>query len=165
MPAPESLVPFPSTTTPGRGARELPLETVPEGTLDPRGAKRRLDPTVREEPAPPPTPARRFRLFSRIAPPVLGNRGGSKPASTADAPITVEPRSDPAADAALKRRLDRQIREATGDKLRSFDVRVIDRRVHIQAKPAHFWQRRALRRTLETLPALDGYKTTIDVEE
>jgi hypothetical protein len=65
----------------------------------------------------------------------------------------------------LKRLLAREIREAAGDKLRSLDVRVIDRRVHIEAEAAHFWQRRALRRTLETLPALDGYKTTIDVDD
>jgi hypothetical protein len=166
MPAPELLAPLPSTVSPGRRAGELPLETVPEGTLDPYpGAKPRLQPTTREETAPPPAPSRRFRLFGRVAPaPIRGNRGSSKP-SPADAPITVEPRSDPAADAALKRRLDRQIREAAGDKLRSLDVRVIDRSVHIQAKPSRFWQRRALRHTLETLPALDGYKTTIDVDE
>jgi hypothetical protein len=155
MPAPESLAPLSTTVPPARGSRDLPLETVPEGTLQP---------TTREEPPPPPAPSRRFRLFGRVAPPLLGNRGASKPAA-ADASITVEPRSDPAADATLKRRLNTQIREAAGDKLRSLDVRVIDRSVHVQAKPSHFWQRRALRHTIETLPALDGYKTTIDVDE
>lgn len=167
MPAPDSIALPRSALPSSREPHSLTLEPLPEGTLDPdSNPLPRLRPTQRQETPESPTHSRRFRLFGGriLPPPFLGNRSASKP-ETEDAPITVEPRSDPAADAALKRRLQRQIREATGDKIRSLDVRVIDRTVHIVARPTHFWQRRALRRTLESLPALTGYKTTIDVDD
>ncbi len=77
--------------------------------------------------------------------------------------IQVEPRSDPAADAALKRRLEAQIQGAMGNQLRALDVRVVDRTIHVRAAVTRFWQKRAARRTLETLPALAGYRTRIEV--
>ena len=41
----------------------------------------------------------------------------------------------------------------------------MDRRVHVQAKAARFWQRRSVRHTLESLPVLKGYQATIDVDD
>jgi hypothetical protein len=80
--------------------------------------------------------------------------------------ISVEPRSgDPTADAALKRRVERQIREAVGDRVRSYDVRVDGRDVTIWARTNRFWQRRGVRHALETLPALNGLKATVRVDE
>jgi hypothetical protein len=77
--------------------------------------------------------------------------------------VKVEPRSDPATDAALKRRVEKQIRDNYGTRLRSFEVRVVGRQVVITARPARFWQRRALRTSLEQLPALQGYKAFVEV--
>ncbi len=77
--------------------------------------------------------------------------------------ITVEPRSDPAADAALKRRVERQVQEAVGSRVRFYEVRVVDRNVSIRVKPTRFWQRRNVRHTLETLPGLSGFHTRVDV--
>src|SRR5205823_5832960 len=103
-----------------------------------------------------PSAPRRLRLFGRPQPPPRESRRG------ADA-IKVEPRTDPAADAALKRRVESQIRTALGPRLRSLDVRVLDRNIHVLARPARFWQRRAVRRTIASLPALVGYRPTIEV--
>ncbi|MBX6315766.1 MAG: hypothetical protein IRY99_23050, partial [Isosphaeraceae bacterium] len=89
----------------------------------------------------------------------------SRSASTSPDGLAVEPRSDPAADAALKRRLEGQIRTAVGERVRSLDVRVVDRSVTIRARVDRFWQRRSVRRTLESLPGLAGYKTTIEVTD
>jgi hypothetical protein len=78
--------------------------------------------------------------------------------------ITVEPNTDPAADAALKRRLEYQIRTAYGDHLKTLEVRVVGRNVSIHARALRFWQRRGLRRSLESLPSLAGLRKTIEVE-
>jgi hypothetical protein len=162
-PAPGRLTPLrPAPAARRAEAGTISLEPVPADGLDP------LKPTTRpgtrpdDDPAEPgsrpvPPPPRRglFGLFSRPAP----------PPPPADEPIRVEPRDDPAADAALKRRIEAQVRRAVGDRTRSIDVRVRDRRVYVRAQVQRFWQKRAVRRTLETLPALSGYKTVVDVVE
>ncbi|MFO0907568.1 MAG: hypothetical protein U0794_04270 [Isosphaeraceae bacterium] len=79
--------------------------------------------------------------------------------------MTVEPRTDPATDAALKRRLERQIRESLGNRVQSYEVRVVGREVIIRARTARFWQRRSVRNTLESLPGLNGYRTTVVVDD
>jgi hypothetical protein len=73
--------------------------------------------------------------------------------------------ADPANDAAAKRRIERQVRDALGDKLRSVDIRVTGRNVLIVAKANRFWQKRGIRRTLEALPVLDGYRARFDVAD
>jgi hypothetical protein len=98
------------------------------------------------------------RFFGRLLPPPVGRderRLGNV--------VTVEPKSDPAADAALKRRIEKQIRDELGTRLRSYEVRVVGREVTVVARPARFWQRRAVRGALEALPALSGYKSRIEV--
>jgi hypothetical protein len=77
--------------------------------------------------------------------------------------ISVQPRSDPAADATLRRRLERQIQDAVGDRVRSVEVRVLDRNVVIRARVRSFLYRRGVRRALEGLPGISGYKTKIEV--
>jgi hypothetical protein len=59
--------------------------------------------------------------------------------------------------------LERAIREASGRRLRSVEIRIRDRDVSINAKASRFWQRRALRRTIESLPCLIGYSIKLDV--
>jgi len=82
-------------------------------------------------------------------------RGESENAGSADA----------ATDVAAKRRIEKQIRDALGDKVRSVEVRVTGRNVLVVAKPNRFWQKRGIRRTLESLPGLDGYRARIDVAD
>ena len=147
-----------------RGAAPaLTLEPVPADGLDPLKPAPRVRPRPGTEDGldplkPRPTPPPRRGLFGFL----------TRPAPTpppSDEPIRVEPRDDPAADAALKRRIEAQVRRAVGDKTRAIEVRVVDRRVYIRAQVARFWQKRAVRRTLETLPALAGYRTVVDVVE
>jgi hypothetical protein len=88
---------------------------------------------------------------------------GARSLPEAGNPITVVPRSDPAADAALKRRIERQIEDSLGDRVRSVDVRVVGRDVTIRARSTRFWQRRGVRRALESLPGLTGYRSSIAV--
>lgn len=71
----------------------------------------------------------------------------------------------PNSDTATKRRIEKQILESLGDRVRSVEVRVNGRNVLIVAKPSRFWQKRSIRRTLETLPALDGFRARIDVAD
>jgi hypothetical protein len=109
----------------------------------------------------PAAPRRPQGLFGRFLPPAPANRGE---AARGDR-VRVEPRSDPATDAVLKRRIERQITESLGGRVRSYEVRVVGRDVVIRARTARFWQRRAVRTTLESLPALSGYKATILVDD
>ena len=74
-----------------------------------------------------------------------------------------DPELDP--DTVARRRIERQVRAAVGDKVRSFDVSVTGRTVVIFAQPSRFWLRRSVRRSLETLPALQGYRARIEVSE
>jgi hypothetical protein len=151
----------------GRGQRPITLESVPEDALpDVTKPGPRPTPRVTErlEPSEPvAAPPRRFRLFNRFELPSPPPRPREQPRP--DSAISVEPRSDPAADAALKRRLERQVREIGGDRLRSLEVRVVNRNVAIRARANHFWQRRGLRRSIESLPGLSGYRTSIDVDD
>jgi hypothetical protein len=76
---------------------------------------------------------------------------------------SAEANQDP--DVTARRRIERQISTTLGDKLRSFDVSVTGRNVVIYAQPSRFWLRRSVRRSLETLPVLQGYRVRIDVGE
>jgi hypothetical protein len=65
----------------------------------------------------------------------------------------------------VKRRIEKQVREALGDRARSVEVRVTGHNVLVVARPSRFWQKRGIRRTLESLPILDGYRARIDVAD
>jgi hypothetical protein len=139
--------------------RPLTIESVPAGDspdLPPITPSRSLAPRTTVLP-----PRRLPGLFSRFGvPPLVLGRGGGDPGAS----ITVEPRSDPAAEAAVKRRVERQISESFGDRLKSVEVRVVGRDVTIRARATRFWQRRSLRRSLESLPTPSGYRTTVDLQ-
>lgn len=115
-------------------------------------------------PAPGPDPMRRpppgflGRLFPAPYP-------TARPAPADRRSVTVEPRSDPAADAALQRRIERQVREAVGDRVKMYEVRVVDRNVTVRVRVSRFWQKRAVRHTLETLPSLNGLRARVEVVE
>ena len=104
-------------------------------------------------------PTRRDRLWNRSTPAVAAR--DRKP----DATIAVVPRSDPAADAAVQRRLEAQVRGVVGGLLRSLEVRVAGRDVAIRARVDRFWRRRGVRRAIEALPSLAGYRARVEVTE
>ncbi len=135
----------------------LELDWVPDPVV-PDPPRARTSP-LRE--APPPV-RRGPRFFGRFAPPSSSTGRGSTPTR---GPASDEPmsKSDPAADAERKRRIEREVRETLGDRVRSTEVRVVGRNVAIRAEASRFWQRRSVRRALESLPGLAGYRTTIDV--
>jgi hypothetical protein len=72
---------------------------------------------------------------------------------------------EPVTDASVKRKIEKQIRDTLGDRVRSVEVRVSGRNILIVAQATRFWQKRAVRRALETLPALDGYGARIDLDD
>lgn len=140
---------------------EEPIISTP-APMSPPPAPRPAVPDAKPVPPPPsPAPRRSSGFFGRmLLPSFITGRGAGESRST----ITVEPRTDPA-DAALKRRIERQIQETLGDRVRSVEVRVIGRDLTIHAKTARFWQRRNVRRTLESLPGLSGYHATVEVDD
>jgi hypothetical protein len=75
----------------------------------------------------------------------------------------VEPRSDPAAEAAIRSRVQKQIQQVVGDRVRSVEVRVSGRNVLIRAQAARFWQRRGVRRSLEGLSMPSGYRARVEI--
>jgi hypothetical protein len=66
-------------------------------------------------------------------------------------------------EAAVKRRVEKQIREALGDRVRSVEVRVAGRSIVIRAQAARFWQRRGVRRSLESLSLPSGYRSRVEL--
>jgi hypothetical protein len=76
-----------------------------------------------------------------------------------------EDRSEPQSDAAIKRKIEKQIRDTLGDRVRSVEVRVSGKNVLVVAQATRFWQKRLVRRSLETLPGLAGYRARIQLED
>jgi hypothetical protein len=74
-------------------------------------------------------------------------------------------RTEPETDAVVKRRIEQQIRDTLGDRARSVEVRVNGRNVLIVAQVTRFWQKRSVRRSLEALPALSGYRARIEIDD
>src|SRR5271157_618085 len=161
----------------GRAPIPLTLESISDEPPDELGSER-LPADRSAAPRPPrASSARRMSepsapAASRPAPPrgsstmfgrLLGPMGsGAEPAGRRSS-IAVEPRSDPAADAAVKRRIEKQVQQAVGDRVRSVEIRVAGRSVVIRAQAARFWQRRGVRRSLETMPLPAGYRARVEM--
>jgi len=160
--------PWAGTSTTGASGGAAPTPTPPRENIPGRTTLPLPDPRLGIDAArrgdlsqpPPPDASSRPRLFGRWQPPPF-LRGRASPGS--EDSIAVEPRSDPAADAALKRRLENQIQTAAGSRLHSLDVKVVDRDVTIHARVNRFWHRRSVKSTIQSLPGLAGYKTHIEV--
>jgi len=171
MPAPPPARPMApgQPRPPARLNRPLVLESVPApGLRGPSPATNR-DPG-RPAPGPRATSPTTDPLPNRRPSGFLGRLLSPPPPTHSerqtlerDGAAAEESRPDPAADAAMKRRVEHQVREAVGDRVRFVEVRVSGRHVSISARPARFWQRRGVRRALESLPGLDGYRTTVEV--
>jgi hypothetical protein len=145
------------------------LESVPDpnGGRDPKprqSATAGSPPTFRTPRTTTPSP-RPTGLFGRLFSSVGGNRGGSDLRNA----VTVESQRDPEnqaeTDAALRKRVEKQIRDSVGPRLRSYEVQVVDRRVTVRARAARFWQRRSLRHAIESLPALSGTGARVEVTD
>ena len=89
-------------------------------------------------------------------------RGGE---ATSRLKTKAKTKSEPESDAVVKRRIEQQIRTTLGDKVQSVEVRVSGRNVLIVAKATRFWQKRGVRRSLESLPALSGFRARIDLDD
>ncbi len=142
------------TPTPVLNSASIGLEHDPEDSL--RGSATARKPLAERKPE---APRRTPGLFSRMFPPSVTTRNRSD----RNDPVTVEPRTDPAADASVKRRIERLIRDKLGDRLRTYDVRVVGKEVMIRAKAARFWQKRAVRSELDGLPGLNSYTVRVEM--
>jgi hypothetical protein len=180
-------VPRPRASTPPSG-ETIPLTIEPldeEPSTGPRSAGRTPPPgmsngrstggTRPSRPEPDDEPIDR-RPTPRRGPGVLGRLFGLQPAPppppreearTRDSKSKRDPgaESDPDPDLIARRRIERQIRATLGDKVRSVEVQVTGRNVVVIAQPSRFWLRRSVRRSLETLPALQGYRARIEISE
>jgi hypothetical protein len=154
----ESLArPAPSPTT--AAPIPLTLEAIPDDPPAELGSER-LPADLRESkrstrPAAPPTSS---SILGRLLGPSSPNEDTAPPRSS----ITVEPHSDPAAEAALKRRIQKQVEQMLGDHVRSVEVRVTGRTVVFRAHASRFWYRRSVRRGLETMPLPAGYHARVE---
>jgi hypothetical protein len=98
-------------------------------------------------------------MFGRL----LGPTGSRDEPVGSRSSITVEPRSDPTAEAAAKKRIEKQVQQAVGDRVRSVEIRVSGRSVVIRAQAARFWQRWGVRRSLENMPLPSGYRARVEM--
>lgn len=155
----ENLAPIADPNPGSRGRRGSAASRAPLSTMT--EPPRQSDST---KPAPESAGPRRNTtmggLFGRFF-----EQGRTEPArSTPRNEIKVERRSDPAADTALRRRIENQIREQLGDKVSSAEVRVVGRNILIRARAARFWQKRSVRRSLESLPAISGRQAHVELD-
>jgi hypothetical protein len=140
------------------GPRPIPRRAPGTSTPDPPdGDKERSTP----KPAPRLAPGLLGRLFGPPPPPSPERTRGS--ASRGDS--RPDPESETRAEVVAKRRIERQIRETLGDRVRYFEVRITGRNAVIVAQPSRFWLRRSVRRSLETLPSLEGYRARIEIKD
>ncbi len=105
----------------------------------------------------------RFFLPPAPLPPPRERDDVRKDASKAERDLPADRDRDP--EAAARRRIERQIHETLGEKLRWYEVRMTGRNVVIVAQPSRFWLRRSVRTTLENLPALQGYRSRIEIRD
>ncbi len=145
-----------SEKTPTPVLNSAPIDREHDEEDSTRGSTTTRKPVAERKPDAPRRPS---GLFSRMFPPAVTTRNRSD----RNDPVTVEPRTDPAADASVKRRIERVIRDKLGDRLRTYDVRVVGKEVIIRAKAARFWQKRAVRNELDGLPGFNNYKVSVEM--
>ena len=127
----------------------LRLESIPEE--EPGGRAERPRPEPKPAAAPPAESRRSISALGRFM-------GPSATADSARDGFSVESSGDPAVEAAVKRRVEKQVRDALGDRVKDVEVRVAGRSVSIRARASRFWYRWNARRTLESLPMPPGYR-------
>jgi hypothetical protein len=157
-----SASPAPPIGTPRRPGERLEIDGPERPGVRPTRPIAEHDADEKETDLPKTAPSRRPGFLGGMLPSPFAPRGG--PSGT-ESTIRAEPRSDPAADAILKRRIEKQAHDAVGDRVKELDVRVVGRSVTIQAHGTRFLQRRGVRKALESLPGLSGYRSTIEVKD
>jgi hypothetical protein len=141
-PSPRTGSARPRASGPNRPAEDVPVETRP--------ASRRM-------------PGFLGRLLGQ-PPPEMERRGSLNTQKSADqAKSKSDPKLEP--DAALRRRIEQQIRNTLGDKVQSVEVRVSGRNVLIAARATRFWQKRSVYRSIESIPALAGLRVRIQLDD
>ena len=117
-----------------------------------------------------PTPRRRFfglfpgpSVVPRSSSPSRASTVGISSLNNRPTPDHLSPEA--IADARLKQRIEKQARESIGDRVRTLDVQVQGKRASIHARGVRFYQKRGVRRALESLPALTGLRSTIDLDD
>ncbi|WP_165251004.1 hypothetical protein [Paludisphaera soli] len=144
---------------PGPGI-PLRLESIPDEPAEPgrAGAPSRREDEVRGTTRPDASSASRKpgTGLGRL----LGGAGNAQGGRDA---LSIESKGDPAVEAAVKRRVEKQVQEALGDRVKDVQVRVSGRSVSIRARPSRFWHRWGARRALDALPMPSGYRAHVDL--
>jgi hypothetical protein len=162
-PIPLSIEPLDDESSPGvRPKRQA------TGRIKPDPSQGTGRPGVRDESSPParPAPSRMPGLLGRFlgSPPPAPSRTPARNAGARNQAKDELP-TEPLTDSEVKRTIERQIREIVGDRVRSVEVRVNGKNVLISAHATRFWQKRAVRRSLETLPVLAGYRAHVEIDD
>jgi hypothetical protein len=182
--APSNATPLPRvSTTPatsnGRASRPMVLESPNEEPLPIDGSPSRSKPstkrpstTPRIVPQPSSSTPKRSRFFGLFPAPAPSNgRTGNSNPSTVGRSTPVSPgrsvvegaQTDVASESALKRRIEKQAREAVGDRARTIEVRIVGKVAVVQARGVKLFQKRNVRKSLESMPSLNGLKTSVEV--
>ncbi|WP_435021448.1 hypothetical protein TA3x_002379 [Tundrisphaera sp. TA3] len=163
---------------PARAAEPTIIETMPfepaapidERPTTPRSSARATPTASTSGPtrsATPPPPARRPWWFGNArpgtAPTPASAPGRAAVASGGSMANPSEPKNDPAADTLLRRKIERQARALVGNRARSLEVRVVGKQVAIEARGVGIFQKRAVRRSLESMPSLSGLRSSVVV--
>ena len=122
-------------------------------------------PSTRPRPAQGLIPGILNRLFPPPPAPIRRESRSASAAARQKEKAAAADADEPATDAAVKRKIEKQIRQTLGDRVRSVEVRVNGKNVLIVAEATRFWQKRTVRRALETLPVLSGYRARIDLDD
>jgi hypothetical protein len=142
QPAGAAVPSAPRAPSPPRPANVIPLEILPEEAADPLlPALGRAEPDAIEGFPEPEAPSRPDRGRKQA------RRGGD---------------DDLDADRRLERELRQTILGRLGRQVRDVDVRVRGERVSIRADVNFLWNRRPVRRAIESLPDLAGYQIDLD---
>ncbi len=160
---------------PNRNQKPLVLDSPVDENPSSDETPKRVTPEPKRSNASPrvdPAPQRRGRLFGLFgglapaspAPSATNSASSSGTKTNAPGRSVVEvPLADPSAESALKRRIEKQARDAVGDRVRSVEVRLEGKSATVQASGVKLFQKRNVRRSLEGLPALSGLRANIEV--
>ena len=164
-----------ASTSPSRSPRPLVLESTPgdsPSTLNgpsgrPGPSTKRPSVSARVDPPANPASSRRgglFGLFRGPQPPA--NPARPYPDARPNTPgraLAEDATDELAAEAALKKRIEKQARIAVGDRARSVEVELSGRAATVSARGVKLFQKRAVRKSLESIPALSGLRSTVEV--
>lgn len=142
-------------------------------TRTPNTTPRRIEPTAPESRSTAPiTPRRRFfGLWPSVSAPSVANPAsnrsvdhGRQNSTDGGSPMDINS-SDGISEVRLRQRIEKQIREVVGDRGRTIEVHLTGRTASVQVSGVRFYQKRAVRRSIEAIPALVGIQTSINIQD